>query len=151
MTHIFGCKQTPPTPPTTSDEESDGSTSDDEMKKKKGNRAMGKKKYPKAIKYYTKAVKIDPKNPTYRLNRAIANAALELWKDAEADAAAAVELGNPPSTKSYYQLARARLKLGHGEEARETLRIGLEACPSEAALLQLSKEVERACSLKEAR
>jgi len=151
MSHFFGCKQTPPTPPTTSDEESDGSTSDDEMKKKKGNRAMGKKKYPKAKKYYSKAIKIDPNNPTYRLNRAIANAALELWKDAEADAASAVELGNPPTTKAHFQLAKACLKQARLDEAKEALKVGLEAYPSEAVLLQLSKEVERACTIREAK
>lgn len=149
--HIHGSKQTPPTPPTTSDEDSSGSTDDAEMKKKKGNRAMGKKKYPKAIKYYSKAVKIDPRNPTYRLNRAIASSALELWKDAEADAALAVKLGDPPSSKSHYQLARARLRRGQCEEAREALAAGLEAHPGEAALLQLSKEVDRVFAAREAR
>jgi len=151
MSHIFGCKQTPATPPTTSDEESSGSTDDGEMKKKKGNRAMGKKKYPKAIKYYTKAVKIDPENATYRLNRAIANAALELWKDAEDDAAKAVELGRPASSKGYYQLAKARLRRGNHEEASEALKAGLEAFPQEAALQALSKELDRAVAAREAR
>eukprot|EP00931_Biecheleriopsis_adriatica_P122472 TRINITY_DN97464_c0_g1_i1.p1 TRINITY_DN97464_c0_g1~~TRINITY_DN97464_c0_g1_i1.p1 ORF type:complete len:435 (-),score=127.43 TRINITY_DN97464_c0_g1_i1:45-1349(-) len=151
MSHIFGCKQTPPTPPTTSDEESSGSTDDAEMKKKKGNRAMGKKKYPKAVKYYSKAIKIDPKNSTYRLNRAIANSALELWKDAEADAQSAVELQERPSSKSHYQLARARLKRGRCLEAREALRIGLDECPEESVLVQLRKEVDRACAALEAR
>lgn len=149
MSHIFGCKQTPDTPPTTSDEESSGSTDDGEMKKKKGNRAMGKKKYPKAIKYYTKAVKIDPANPTFLLNRAIANAALELWKDAENDAEKAVEYGRPASSKSQWHLARARLKRGRLDEARRALAAGLEANPQEPALLQLGKELERACVLKE--
>ena len=30
-----------------------------DAKKKKGNRAMGKAKYPKAIKYYTKAMSLE--------------------------------------------------------------------------------------------
>uniref|UniRef100_A0A7S4W7U5 Uncharacterized protein n=1 Tax=Alexandrium monilatum TaxID=311494 RepID=A0A7S4W7U5_9DINO len=142
--YLHGCKQTPATPPTTSDEDSSGSSSDDAMKKKKGNRAMQKKKYPKAVKYYTKAIKIDPDNATYRLNRAIANSALELWKDAEVDACKAVELGDPPSSKSHFQLARARLRRGHCEEARQALDAGLAAYPDEAALTQLSREIERA-------
>eukprot|EP00933_Yihiella_yeosuensis_P042493 TRINITY_DN37084_c0_g1_i1.p1 TRINITY_DN37084_c0_g1~~TRINITY_DN37084_c0_g1_i1.p1 ORF type:complete len:473 (-),score=140.68 TRINITY_DN37084_c0_g1_i1:132-1502(-) len=146
MSHIFGCKQTPDTPPTTSDEDSSGSTDDADMKKKKGNRAMGKKKYPKAIKYYTKAIKIDPKNPTYHLNRAIANSALELWKDAEVDASEAVSLQDETklSSKSFYQLARARLKRGRAREAKEAVKIGLDKCPGEAALVQLNAEIERA-------
>ncbi|CAE7615425.1 SGT2, partial [Symbiodinium microadriaticum] len=145
MSHIFGCKQTPPTPPTTSDEESSGSTSDAEMKKKKGNRAMGKKKYPKAVKYYTKAIKIDPENATYHLNRAIANAALELWKDAEADAATAVELQeDQPSSKSHFQLARARFRRGRCLEAREALKMGLERFPTEPALIKLGREIDTA-------
>mmetsp|Transcript_80800 Transcript_80800/g.210442 ORF Transcript_80800/g.210442 Transcript_80800/m.210442 type:complete len:455 (+) Transcript_80800:79-1443(+) len=149
--YLHGCKQTPATPPTTSDEDSSGSTDDGEMKKKKGNRAMGKKKFPKAKKYYTKAIKIDPENPTYRLNRAIANASLELWKDAEADAASAVELGEPPSAKGFYQLARARLKCGKLDEAEETLNTGLEAYPEEAAMLQLRKDVDRHRAAREAK
>jgi len=153
MPHIFGCKQTPDTPPTTSDEDSSGSTDDADMKKKKGNRAMGKKKYPKAIKYYSKAIKIDPKNLTYHLNRAIANSALELWKDAETDAAKAVECqeSSKPSSKSHYQLARARLRRGRCLEAREALRIGLAQCPGESALVQLATDVDRACAALEAK
>eukprot|EP00403_Amphidinium_massartii_P031458 CAMPEP_0178443012 /NCGR_PEP_ID=MMETSP0689_2-20121128/38569_1 /TAXON_ID=160604 /ORGANISM="Amphidinium massartii, Strain CS-259" /LENGTH=422 /DNA_ID=CAMNT_0020066793 /DNA_START=62 /DNA_END=1326 /DNA_ORIENTATION=+ len=144
MSHVFGCKQTPDTPPSTSDEESSGNSSDGEAKKKKGNRAMGKSKYPKAIKYYTKAIKLEPKNPSYVLNRAIANAALELWKDAEADAAKAVELGNPPSAKSHFQLARARLKRGQCEQAMAAVKIGLQSYPDEPALIKLQKEIEKA-------
>eukprot|EP00929_Paragymnodinium_shiwhaense_P061364 TRINITY_DN30640_c0_g1_i1.p1 TRINITY_DN30640_c0_g1~~TRINITY_DN30640_c0_g1_i1.p1 ORF type:complete len:448 (+),score=137.70 TRINITY_DN30640_c0_g1_i1:93-1436(+) len=143
MSHIFGCKQTPPTPPTTSDEDSSGNTSDDETKKKKGNRAMGKKKYPKAIKYYSKAIKLAPENPTYRLNRAIANAALELWKAAEEDASKAVELADPAPAKSHFQLARAKFKRGNCDDALEALQAGLKAYPNEAALLQLEKDVKR--------
>lgn len=145
-TYIHGCKQTPPTPPTTSDEESSGSSDDADMKKKKGNRAMGKKKYPKALKYYSRAIKIDPECATYHLNRAIANAALELWKDAEVDAQNAVVCGEPPSAKSHYQLARARLRRGRCEEASEAVKAGLAAYPGETALVQLRGEVERACS-----
>lgn len=141
--HLFGCKQTPKTPPTTTDEDSSGSTDDGEMKKQKGNRSMGKKKYPKAIRYYNKAVKIDPENATYRLNRAIAHAALDLWKDAEADAENAVRLGDPPSTKSHYQLARARFKRGNLDHAEEALDAGLEAYPLEPALVQLGREIKR--------
>jgi len=143
MSHLHGCKQTPDTPPTTTDEESSGSTDDGDMKKKKGNRAMGKKKYPKAIKYYSKAIKIDPENPTYRLNRAIANSALELWKDAEADASCAVELGDPPSVKSHYWLAKSRLRRGHIGEAKSALDDGLSAYPGESALAQLAKDIEK--------
>ncbi|CAK9063225.1 DnaJ homolog subfamily C member 7 [Durusdinium trenchii] len=155
MSHIFGCKQTPPTPPTTSDEESSGSTSDAETKKKKGNRAMGKKKYPKAIKYYSKAIKIDPENATYHLNRAIANSALELWKDAELDAAKAVELADQqaPAKRlgSHYQLVRARLRRGRCLEAREALKLGLQRFSEDKALQQLGKEVDRAVALLEAK
>lgn len=112
---------------------------------------MGKKKYPKAIKYYTKAIKIDPKNASYTLNRAIANAALELWKDAEADADVAVSLADPAPAKSHYQLARARLRRGRCEEAREAVRRGLATHPGEPALTQLSNEIDRACLEQEAR
>ncbi|CAK0816045.1 unnamed protein product [Prorocentrum cordatum] len=128
-----------------------GSTSDAEMKKKKGNRAMGKKKYPKAVKYYTKAIRADPKNSTYHLNRAIAHAALELWKDAEVDAGSAVRLGNPPSTKSHYQLARAKLRRGMLDDASDALEQGLQEKPGEPALLELQKEIGRAIARREQR
>mmetsp|Transcript_116816 Transcript_116816/g.184748 ORF Transcript_116816/g.184748 Transcript_116816/m.184748 type:complete len:435 (+) Transcript_116816:108-1412(+) len=139
--HIHGSKQRPPTPPTTS-EESSGSSDDPDAKKKKGNRAMGKKKYPKAVKYYTKAIKLDGSNATYHLNRAIANAALELWKAAEADAGKAVELGEP-SPKSHYQLARARLCRIDLDGAEAALSAGLVAHPDAAALLKLRQDIER--------
>jgi tetratricopeptide (TPR) repeat protein len=150
MSYLHGCKQTPPTPPTTSDEDSSGSSDDPEAKKKKGNRAMGKKKYPKAVKYYSKAIKIDGTQATYYLNRAIANAALELWKAAEADAAKALELGDV-TPKSHYQLARARLRRANIDGAEEALAAGTAAFPEAAALTQLAAEIKRERSRIQAR
>jgi tetratricopeptide (TPR) repeat protein len=141
MSYLHGTKQTPPTPPTTS-EESSGSSDDADAKKKRGNRAMGKKKYPKAVKYYTKAIKIDGANATYHLNRAIANASLELWKAAEADAAKSIALGDV-TPKSHYQLARARLRRLNYDGAEEALKVGLEAFPDAPALTQLSAEIRK--------
>lgn len=149
--YIHGSKQTPDTPPTSSDEDSSGSSDDAEAKKKKGNRAIGKKKYPKAIKYYTKAIKIDPKGASYRLNRAIANAAIELWKDAEEDSVSAVELGDPPSAKSHYQLARARLCRGRCFEARDAVDAALVFFPEEASLKRLAAEINREIAKREAK
>lgn len=139
--HIHGSKQRPPTPPTTS-EESSGSSDDPDAKKKKGNRAMGKKKYPKAVRYYTKAIKLDGSNATYHLNRAIANAALELWKATEADAGKAVELGEP-SPKCHYQLARARLRRLDLDGAEAALAAGLTVHPDAPALSQLGGDIAK--------
>jgi tetratricopeptide (TPR) repeat protein len=111
---------------------------------------MGKNKYPKAVKYYTKAIKLDGANATYHLNRAIANASLELWKAAEADSAKAVELGEP-SPKCHYQLARARLRRANIEGAEAALKTGLEAHPDAAALSQLAAEIARERTRLEAR
>lgn len=147
--YIHGSKQTPDTPPTSSDEDSSGSSDDAEAKKKKGNRAIGKKKYPKAIKYYSKAIKIDPKGASYRLNRAIASSALELWKDAEEDAVVAVELGDPPSSKSHFQLVRARLRRGRCGEARQAADAALALFPEEASLKQLSAEINHEVAKRE--
>lgn len=149
--YLHGSKQTPQTPPTSSDEDSSGSSEDAEAKKRIGNRAIGKKKYPKAIKYYSKAIKIDPAGAAYRLNRAIANAALELWKNAEEDALRAVELSKPPSAKSHYQLARARLRLGRCYDARKAADAALASFPDEASLRQLSLEIDREAARRDAR
>lgn len=111
---------------------------------------MGKKKYPKAVKYYSKAIKIDGANATYHLNRAIANAALELWKAAEADAAQALELGDV-TPKSHFQLARARLRRANIDGSEEALKVGLAAFPEAAALIQLAAEVKRDRARQQAR
>lgn len=111
---------------------------------------MGKKKYPKALKYYNKAIKIDGVNATYHLNRAIANAALELWKAAESDAAKALELGDV-SPKSHFQLARARLKRNNLDGCDEAMKAGLAAFPEALALTQLQAELRQHRAREKAR
>lgn len=112
---------------------------------------FAKKKFPKAIKYYSKAISIEPGNAVFRLNRAVANGQLELWKDAEEDAAKAIELADAPSSKNHFHLARAQLRRGRPEDALASTRRGLEAFPSDAALAKLEKEAEAARQKLEAR
>eukprot|EP00746_Dinoflagellata_sp_MGD_P025223 gnl/MRDRNA2_/MRDRNA2_159268_c0_seq1.p1 gnl/MRDRNA2_/MRDRNA2_159268_c0~~gnl/MRDRNA2_/MRDRNA2_159268_c0_seq1.p1 ORF type:complete len:419 (+),score=129.94 gnl/MRDRNA2_/MRDRNA2_159268_c0_seq1:101-1357(+) len=127
--------------------DSDIDTDNDEELKARGNRAYVKKKYAQAVKLYSKAIKLKPGNPTYYLNRAVANGALDLWKGAEADAQKAIDLANEdpiasPNVKAHFHVARAKLRQERLEEAMAAVQESLKLFPEEKMLLQLQREAE---------
>ena len=74
--------------------------------KTKGNEAFKAKDWPAAIDFYTKAIELNDKEPSFFSNRAQANIKLEAYGYAIADASKALEL-DPESSKAYYRRAVA--------------------------------------------
>lgn len=74
--------------------------------KNEGNKAFAAHDWPKAAELYTKAIEINPNEPTYYSNRAQAYLKSEAYGYAIADATKAIEL-NPAFVKAYYRRAVA--------------------------------------------
>lgn len=67
-------------------------------------------KYLEATDKYTEAIHVDPHNPIYFSNRALANHKQELYGAAIVDATAAISID--PSGKAYYRRAMAHTMMG---------------------------------------
>lgn len=74
--------------------------------KNKGNEAFKAKDWPAAIEYYTKAIQLSDKEPSFYSNRAQANIKVEAYGYAIADASKAIEI-DPEFVKAYYRRAVA--------------------------------------------
>lgn len=74
--------------------------------KNKGNEAFKKHDWPTAVEFYSKAIELNDKEPTFWANRAQANLKTEAYGYAIRDATKAIEL-NPQFTKAYYRRAVA--------------------------------------------
>ncbi|CCH43530.1 Small glutamine-rich tetratricopeptide repeat-containing protein beta [Wickerhamomyces ciferrii] len=113
---------------------------DDETLKKaeelklEGNKAMARKDFAEAIKKYTDAIELTPKNAVYLSNRAAAHSSTRDHESAIADAEAAIKV-DPNYSKAYSRLGLANYALNRPKEAFEAYKKGLEKegdKPSEA-------------------
>jgi stress-induced-phosphoprotein 1 len=95
-----------------------------EQAKEKGNKAFGEQNFTEAIKWYTEAIKCDPKNHVYYSNRSAAYSGLKQWGKALEDAELCVRT-NKQWGKGYYRKAVALLELGRTDEAIRILQDGL--------------------------
>ncbi|KAH0552982.1 hypothetical protein GP486_006822 [Trichoglossum hirsutum] len=93
--------------------------------KSQGNTAMGKKDYPAAISFYTKALELVPENPIYLSNRAAAYSASSKHEQAMTDAQAAVEV-DPKYTKAWSRLGLAKFALGDAKGSMEAYQKGID-------------------------
>ncbi|THH20180.1 hypothetical protein EW146_g1123 [Bondarzewia mesenterica] len=80
--------------------------------KEKGNIAYKTKDYVSARDHYTNAIRLDPSEYTYSLNRSMANVKLEKWCEAEQDATTALTLA-PGNSKAYFWRNVARREQGN--------------------------------------
>ncbi|KAI1485181.1 protein phosphatase 5 [Biscogniauxia mediterranea] len=74
--------------------------------KNEGNKAFAAHDWPTAVKFYTQAIELNDKEPTYFTNRAQAHIKSEAFGYAIADATKAIEL-NPKLVKAYFRRAVA--------------------------------------------
>lgn len=106
-------------------EEQKAKQEESEAWKEKGNEAMKRKDYTAAIKFYTRAIDLIPKNPIFLSNRAAAYASKQEYTMALTDAQAAVD-ADPSYTKGWGRLGLAKLELGDFEGSMEAYKRGIE-------------------------
>ncbi|KAM3561786.1 hypothetical protein MY1884_002215 [Beauveria asiatica] len=84
--------------------------------KNQGNKAFAAGDFPAAIKFYSQAIELNDKEPTFYTNRAQAYIKTEAFGYAIIDAGKAIEL-NPTLVKAYYRRGLARTAILHPKEA----------------------------------
>ncbi|CAA6664871.1 unnamed protein product [Spirodela intermedia] len=86
-----------------------------ELAKEKGNAAYKDKQWQKAVSFYSEAIKLSGKNPTYYSNRAAAYLESGSYLQAEADCSTAISL-DKKGVKAYLRRGTARELLGYYKE-----------------------------------
>lgn len=99
--------------------------------KNEGNKAFAQHDWPTAIDYYTKAINLHDKEPTFFANRAQAYIKSEAYGYAIADATKAIEL-NPKFIKAYYRRALANAAILKPKEALKDFKICVKLDPKNA-------------------
>uniref|UniRef100_A0A2A4JPQ5 Stress-induced-phosphoprotein 1 n=1 Tax=Heliothis virescens TaxID=7102 RepID=A0A2A4JPQ5_HELVI len=110
--------------------------------KEKGNAALSWGKFDEAVKYYSEAIALDPKNHVLYSNRSAAYAKDENYAAALADANETIAL-NPTWSKGYSRKGSALAFLGRHEEAIEAYEKGLELEPGNEQLASGLAEVKK--------
>ncbi|XP_074271615.1 translocon at the outer membrane of chloroplasts 64-like isoform X1 [Silene latifolia] len=100
-----------------------------DIAKEKGNQAFEDKQWPKAISFYTEAIKLNGNNATYYSNRAAAYLELGSFVQAEDDCTKAINL-DKKNVKAYLRRGTAREMLGYYKEAIEDFRYALVLEPT---------------------
>ncbi|KAI0772446.1 protein prenylyltransferase [Trametes elegans] len=113
-----------------------------EKVKEQGNAAFKAVRFQEAIEQYSKAIELQPSEPTYWTNRAAAHMALKRFKPALVDCQQAASLQSAnPSPKTLVRLARCQLSTGSTAPALSTLRSVLAIDPKNDAALKLQQKV----------
>ncbi|CDO68768.1 hypothetical protein BN946_scf184989.g34 [Trametes cinnabarina] len=113
-----------------------------EKVKEQGNAAFKAGRFHEAIEHYSKAIDLQPSEPTYWTNRAAAYMALKRFKPALGDCQQAASLQSAnPSPKTLVRLARCQLSTGSTAPALSTLRSVLALDPKNDAALKLQQRV----------
>ncbi|EAT91443.1 serine/threonine-protein phosphatase [Parastagonospora nodorum] len=99
--------------------------------KNKGNDAFKNQDWPAALDFYTKAIELWDKEPSFYTNRAQANIKLESYGYAVADADKAIEL-DPNNVKAYYRRASANTSMLKHREALRDWKLVIKKAPNDA-------------------
>ncbi|XP_041984318.1 stress-induced-phosphoprotein 1 [Aricia agestis] len=110
--------------------------------KEKGNAALSSGQYDEAVKFYTSAIELDPKNHVLYSNRSAAHAKAENYSAALEDANITVSL-NPTWSKGYSRKGSALAFLGKYDEAIAAYEKGLELEPNNQQLASGLAEVKK--------
>ncbi|TFK75058.1 TPR-like protein [Pluteus cervinus] len=114
-----------------------------EKVKEQGNTAFKAARYNDAIDLYTKAIELNPLEPSYLTNRAASYMAVKRFRPALDDCTVAANLqSSAPSSKTLLRLARCQLALGSPDAVSSTLQTVLELEPGNATALQLRAKVQ---------
>lgn len=106
-----------------------------------GNKAFAEQNYDEAIKYYSDAIKADPKNHVFYSNRSASYGGKGDWKAAADDAKECIRI-DPAFIKGYYRLAAAQMELKDFDAALATIKQGLAVDKDNAQLLKQQRTVK---------
>ncbi|KAG6848255.1 hypothetical protein H0H93_001897 [Arthromyces matolae] len=114
-----------------------------EKVKEQGNVSFKAGKYGDAIELYTKAIDLNPNEPSYLTNRAASYMALKKFRPALDDCQQAASLQSAaPTSKTLLRLGRCQLALGSTAAALSTIRKILTLEPDNTAAKQLRDKVQ---------
>ncbi|KAJ7230506.1 hypothetical protein GGX14DRAFT_583593 [Mycena pura] len=132
---------TPPPEPQPEEEEEDILVRAEKIKQQ-GNEAFKAKKFGEAVDLYTKAIEMNPAEPSYLTNRAAAYMGIKRFRAALDDCQHAATLqAADPSAKTLLRLARCQFALGSTTPSLSTLRTVLSLEPKNAPALQLQSKI----------
>ncbi|KAJ7089731.1 hypothetical protein B0H15DRAFT_269331 [Mycena belliarum] len=113
-----------------------------EKVKEQGNVAFKAKRFGEAIDLYTKAIEMNPTEPSFLTNRAAAYMGIKRFRSALDDCQLASTLqAAAPSAKTLLRLARCQFALGSTTPALSTLRAVLAIEPKNTSALQLQSKI----------
>ncbi|GBG63157.1 hypothetical protein CBR_g36926 [Chara braunii] len=112
-----------------------------EAAKEKGNAAFRENNFAKAVAYYTEAIKLDPKNPLYYNNRAMANLQLDNFREAEEDCSITLSL-DKKNVKAWLRRGTAREFLAHYADAVQDFTQALVYEPTNKTALEAVKRMK---------
>ncbi|KIK03698.1 hypothetical protein K443DRAFT_465233 [Laccaria amethystina LaAM-08-1] len=139
--------QPPPTPsPVTTSPKPEPEEEDPikraENVKEQGNVAFKAAKYAAAVELYTRAIELNPFEPSYLTNRAASYISLKRFRLALEDCQMAASLQSAaPSPKTLLRLARCQLALGSSTPALSTIGTVLALEPKNTQAVQLKDKV----------
>ncbi|KAK7546247.1 Metallo-dependent phosphatase-like protein [Phyllosticta citricarpa] len=107
-----------------------GNVEDAVALKEQGNKAFKERNWPAAVDFYSKAIELHDKEPSFYTNRAQANIKLEAYGLAIADATRAIEI-DPNNVKAYYRRAVANTAILHHSDALRDWKIVVKKNPSD--------------------
>lgn len=106
-----------------------------------GNDAFKNGEYAKAVENYTTAIDVDPDDPKLYVNRSLAQASLNNWKESAQDARRATYL-DKKSVKAHFRLVKALIALGARKDARFALFMAFKECGEQVKELKdLEQEI----------
>jgi small glutamine-rich tetratricopeptide repeat-containing protein alpha len=124
---------------------SESSKCEAERQKTLGNEAIAAKKPEEAVRYYSRAIELDPTNAVYYSNRAAAYSMISEHFKALDDAKESIAL-NPSYSKAHNRLGKAYLAIGEPEAAAKAFERALELEPNDATIKASLAQARGSCS-----